>query len=161
MSIIMMKRKYSIQVLSEGWNIVANQKGFTLLEIMIVAIIISIIVAIAIPNLIRLKERAMEAAVKANMHTLQLSLEDFAVQTLGVYPDNAASTTPGGETLEDVCPGGAYPENPFTAAATVVTWDADPDASGRMGINPANTGDYVIKGFGKSMLLLLHLTPGM
>ena len=158
---MMMKWKYSLQVLMEGWDFVANQKGFTLLEIMIVAIIISVIVAITIPNLIRLKERAMEAAVKANMHTLQLAVEDFAVQTLGIYPDVAASVTPSGETLEDLCPGGVYPENPFTMAPTVVTWDADPDQSGRIGLNPANTGDYIIKGFGKSMLLLLHLTPGI
>ena len=69
----------------------SGHHGFTLLEVMIVAIIISIIVAIAIPNLIRLQDRARESGVKANMHTMQLAIEDFAVQTLGTYPDNAAS----------------------------------------------------------------------
>jgi prepilin-type N-terminal cleavage/methylation domain-containing protein len=138
-----------------------DQKGFTLLELVITALIISIIVAIAIPNLIRLKSRAKEAGVKSNMHTLQLAVEDFAVQSLAIYPDNAASTTPAGDTVEDLCPGGVYPENPFTSAATNVAWDADPAAAGQIGINPANSTDYVIKGFGKSILLLLRLTPGM
>ena len=137
------------------------QKGFTLLELVIVSLIISIIVGIAIPNLIRLKNRAKEAAVKSNMHTLQLAMEDFAVQTLGIYPDNAASTTPAGQTVEDICPGGSYPENPFTGAATAVSWDADPAAAGEIGINPADPSSYIIKGFGKSMLLLVQLTPGI
>jgi hypothetical protein len=95
------------------------------------------------------------------MHTLQLAFEDFAVQTDGVYPDLATSATPGGDTIEDLCPQGFYPENPFTNAATVVTWDADPAAQGVIGANPANITDYRIKGFGKSALLPLELTTGM
>jgi hypothetical protein len=88
-------------------------------------------------------------------------MEDFAVQTLGTYPDNGASTTPGGQTIEDLCPGGQYPENPFTAATTIVSWDADPAASGEIGISPADPDFYIIKGFGRSILLLLRLTPGI
>jgi prepilin-type N-terminal cleavage/methylation domain-containing protein len=141
-------------------NIIRDQKGLTLVEIMTVAIIIGVLVAMGIPNFIQLQDRAREASVKGNMHTVQLAIEDFAVQTLGIYPDDAASTTPGGQTLEDICPNGVYPDNPFTQAPTVVVWDVDPAASGVIGINPATPSEYVVKGFGKSVMLLLELETG-
>jgi prepilin-type N-terminal cleavage/methylation domain-containing protein len=138
-----------------------TEKGFTLLELVIVALIISIIVAIVLPNFIRLQARAKEASVKANMHTLQMACEDFAVQTGGWYPDDGASVTPAGGTVEDLCPSATFPENPFTHAPTNVLWDADPANPGQMGVNPANTTGYTIKGHGHQILLLLQLTPGM
>jgi type IV pilus assembly protein PilA len=142
-------------------GITGDERGFTLVEIMVVCIIIGVLVAMGIPNFIQLQDRAKEASVKSNMHTIQLAIEDFAVQTVGIYPDNGASTTPAGQTVEDLCPFGAYPVNPFTEAATVVSWDADPAAPGTIGINPATTADYTIKGFGKQVMLLLELHPGL
>jgi prepilin-type N-terminal cleavage/methylation domain-containing protein len=140
---------------------VRNERGFTLLELVIVTLIISIIVGIVLPNLIRLQDRAKEASVKSNMHTLQLAIEDYAVQMGGWYPDDGTSTTPSGDTVEDICPGGAYPENPFTQAATVVSWDADPGNPGEICVNPATTTTYLIKARGKDVMLMLELTPGM
>jgi len=137
-----------------------RRNGFTLVELAVVMVVIAVLAAIAIPNFIRVKHRAKEASVKANMHTIQVAFEDFAVKSGGVYPDDETSVTPSGETIKDMCPGGQYPINPFTEEPTAMVWDADPSNQGQIGANPAQPDRYVIKGFGRSDLLALQLTSG-
>ena len=64
----------------------SRKSAFTLVEIMIVVAIIGLLAAIAIPNFISMQDRAKEGSLKSNMHTVQLAIEDFAVQNDGTYP---------------------------------------------------------------------------
>lgn len=54
-----------------------REKGFTLIELLVVITIIGILAAIALPNYIKAKNKAKEAEVKANLHTIQISLERY------------------------------------------------------------------------------------
>ena len=133
-----------------------NAKGFTLIELMIVVVIIGVLAAIAIPNFISMQDRAKEGSVKSNMHTVQLAIEDYAVQNDGTYPVAANNAA-----VMANCPGGVYPKNPFnTGSASLLAWGSDPALKGNMGANPATTAGYTLKGFGKSALLALTLTNG-
>jgi len=67
-----------------------NAKGFTLVELMIVVVIVGILAALAIPNFIAMQARAKEASVKGNMHRFQMSSEDYAMTHEGVYAQDAA-----------------------------------------------------------------------
>ena len=139
-----------------------NQKGFTLIELMIVVVIIGILAAIAIPNFIAMQNRAKEGSTKANMHTLQLAAEDYGVTYDGVYSTIVAGAT----FIEGRLP--ANFKNPFDGT----TGDTKAfETRGAMGASPASypgiasyadsaNNTYNIKGYGKVAPLILVLTSG-
>ena len=141
-----------------------NQKGFTLIELMIVVVIIGILAAIAIPNFVAMQDRAKEGSTKANMHTLQLAAEDNSVKNDGVYADDCALFAAAGAQFG--LP--ANFKNPFNNS--VGTGGAWQNLGSTLALPPATSGitsyadssqtNYAIKGYGKSAALALVLTAG-
>lgn len=68
-----------------------KEKGFTLIELMIVVAIIGILAAVAIPRFGTMIKRAKEGATKGNLGALRSALSMYYGEQEGYYPAHAAS----------------------------------------------------------------------
>ena len=80
----------------EKKKILKNEKGFTLIEIIAVLIILGILAAVAVPKFLSLTEeaeqKALEGAVSAGMSTVSLLYGQLALSN-GAEPTTAALVT--------------------------------------------------------------------
>ena len=139
-----------------------HQDGFTLVELMIVVVIIGILAAIATPNLRNFQDRARDASVKGNCHTVQLAAEDFAIQNQGIYASTIADAGTAGLSIMNLLPGGQPLENPWTMANSEPINGAAA-AAGQTGYRPVQSNGvnvgYIIDGHGQTQIVL-SLTNG-
>lgn len=111
------------------------KKGFTLVEILIVVVILGILAAIVIPQFTQASESARASSLKSQLQTIRSQLELYQVQHLGDYPTlaNLQTGTPDQwtnmtvKTNQDGTTTGApdlgpylqkAPSNPFTNTET-------------------------------------------
>jgi type IV pilus assembly protein PilA len=116
-----------------------KQKGFSLIELLIVVAIILIIAAIAIPNLLRSKMAANESSAVGSLRTINTAEVTYAT----AYPNVGYSSTLlqlGGAAAACAAAGGAAPanacliDNVLATANTVAT--AKSGYVFNVGINP-------------------------
>ena len=83
-----------------------SNSGFTLIELMIVIAVVSILAAIAIPNFISYRKKAMIAQAIAELKVIELAVQALAVDT-GCWPTedghkNPAGVLTGSDEMEDL-----------------------------------------------------------
>jgi len=106
-----------------------NEKGFTLLEIMVVLIIIGVLAAMVAPRFIERADEAKVEATKAQMQNIAQALKMYRLQN-NRYPDSGAglhalvSPDKGGKRYMDNVPKDAW-GNAFVYLAPGVHGDFD------------------------------------
>jgi general secretion pathway protein G len=118
-----------------------KSKGFTLIEMLIVIVVIAILALIVIPRLLGAGRKAKEATLRGDLHQIRNSIQQFEADC-GDYPGSLAELMDPGPSLGstggtgialDVAgwqgpylrtPDGAMPKDPFTDSST--TWAYDP-----------------------------------
>src|SRR5581483_535915 len=71
-----------------------RQRGFTLVEIMVVVLIISLLAMVAIPSLMRIQRRAKTTAIMNDFRVFAAAFSSYAQETGQWPPDTAAGVLP-------------------------------------------------------------------
>jgi type IV pilus assembly protein PilA len=125
------------------------EKGFSLIELLIVVAIILIVAAIAIPNLVKSKESANEASAVGSLRTINTALQSYNTTYGYTFPASLANLGPASvpsstsaDLLDSVLSSGtksgyifSYNPGPVDSAGSITSYtiNADPITRGTTG----------------------------
>ena len=125
-------------------NITRKQRGFSLIELLIVIGIILVIAAIAIPDLMKARLSAQEAAAVGSLRTISTAEAGY----VGAYPGTGYAPT-----LANLGTGGATPCVPTSATACMI------DETLASASSAPGKGSYIFTATGTKGDFLVTATP--
>lgn len=126
-----------------------RSRGFTLVELLVTVVIVGILSAVAVPNYSAAQDRAKNAAMQANCHSVQMAIEQYGIDTAGVYPKDETVFMKKLVADESYMTSGALPRTPWDTQQTKgILW---PTAS-----ESAQPGDVVGKGINADPSRTVH-----
>ena len=120
---------------------IRREKGFTLIELIMVVVIISILAVVIVPQFASQSGKAAKAATKANIEILRTAIEAFAAENEGTYPTDL--------TTDLVSSGGnvkylrKIPQEKWTPSNALVTDPTPADFVTAADVSSSGTGGWM------------------
>ncbi|MEB3205615.1 MAG: type II secretion system protein [Candidatus Sericytochromatia bacterium] len=135
-----------------------RSRGFTMIELLVVIVIIGILAAVAIPNYAGAQDKSRNASVQSNMRLIQQAIEVWGADINHRYPAALKTAVEGHAFVgggEDYLPNDTYPPTPWgtqQAAGTALACDDTPDNhvyASELGnrLDPVSTASFGAIGF--------------
>jgi general secretion pathway protein G len=106
-------------------NAMARQKGFTLVELVVVVMILGILAAVAAPKLLNTSQTATQNGAKQTLSVIRDAIERYAAAKGGSLP-----TAPATELIDEQLLRAPFPKCPIGTNATDATVAVESDGPG-------------------------------